>query len=252
MKKATGIQTHSPAHPVQQASALKTKSARLKAACVHMLTATGALFGLLALLAAARQQPEECFLWLGAALIVDGIDGPLARRFQVKAVLPRFSGEDLDNVIDYLTYVMVPAFLAAQSSLLTWPLGPVAGAVMAVVSLYHFADTSSKTSDGYFVGFPAIWNLVVLYFFVIPMPQWLMATIVCLCAVLTFTSTRWLHPVRVVHLRAYTFTVMALWAVAAIHATLTGFPGDSWVQVVFAASAAYGLAVGLTAKPAAK
>ncbi len=93
-------------------------SRRLLAALVHVLTSAGAGLALLALLAAARADWQAMFLWLGVALIVDAIDGPLARRIKVQTILPRWSGERLDLIIDYLTYVAVPAFALCRSELL--------------------------------------------------------------------------------------------------------------------------------------
>src|SRR5208282_6335409 len=134
----------------------------LGAAAVHVFTAAGAALGLFALLSASDGQWAASFAWLGAALAVDGADGPLARRLEVKRVLPRFSGEDLDKIIDYVTYVTVPAYMAARGPLV--PEGfrlPLAAAIM-MTSLYHFSDKRSTTADDYFSGFPAIWNIVIL------------------------------------------------------------------------------------------
>ena len=139
-------------------------SAPLEAAAVHLRTATGAAFALVALIAAAQADWRWMFIWLGVALIVDSIDGPLARRFSVTRVLPRWSGERLDLIVDFLTYVMVPAFALSQADLLPPPWRLPAGIAIVVSSLFHMADQESKTKEGYFVGFPAIWNVVCLYF----------------------------------------------------------------------------------------
>src|SRR6476661_2935105 len=149
-------------------------SARLGAAAVHLLTATGAAFALLALIAAAQADWRWMFIWLGVALIVDSIDGPLARRFSVTRVLPRWSGERLDLIVDFLTYVMIPAFALSEADLLpaSWRL-PAGIAVVApprrhrrrAVESVPLADQESKTKEGYLVGFPVIWNVVCLYLF---------------------------------------------------------------------------------------
>ena len=140
-------------------------SERLSAAAIHLLTATGAAFALLALIAASRGDWQWMFVWLGVALIVDTVDGPLARRVGVTRVLPRFSGERLDLIVDFLTYVAVPAFALSQSDLLPEAFRLPAGIAVILSSLFHMADQESKTKDGYFVGFPAIWNVVCLYLF---------------------------------------------------------------------------------------
>ncbi|MBI4725463.1 MAG: phosphatidylcholine synthase [Rhodomicrobium sp.] len=217
------------------------------AAAVHGFTAMGAALGLLALLAASERNWTACFAWLGAALIVDGADGPLARFFEVKKVLPRFSGEDLDKIIDYLIYVAVPAFLVARSELVPSNLRlPLAVAIM-MVSLYHFADRDSKTGDGYFVGFPAIWNVVVFYCFVLDIPPDAAGALIGLCAVLTFVPFRWVHPLRVRRLRPVTLAVIAAWAGASVTAIVHGFPGTAAERVIFILTAAYIVGLGLSA-----
>jgi phosphatidylcholine synthase len=217
------------------------------AAAVHAFTATGAALGLIALLAATEARWAEAFAWLGAALIVDAADGPMARRLEVKRVLPRFSGEDLDNIIDYLTYVTVPAFMVARGPLVPQALAlPLAAAIM-MTSLYHFADKRSKTADNYFVGFPALWNVVILYCFVLAMPPVLAALLIAACILLTFVPFRFVHPVRVERLRLPTMVIMAAWSAAAIAAVAGGFPAGAAIQAVFALTAVYTVALGLTA-----
>lgn len=221
---------------------------RPAAAAVHILTASGAALGLLSLLASERGDWEVAFAWLGAALIVDGIDGPLARKVDVVQALPRFSGKDLDLIVDYLTYVTVPAFIVARSELAPPSVAVPLSLLIMLVSLYHFSDTGSKTREGYFVGFPAIWNVVVLYCFVLGLSQGLVAALILLCSFLTFVPLRWLHPLRVKRFRAPTVGVMAFWGAAAIAAVSRGFPGTNWEKIVFCGTAVYILAIGLTAK----
>ena len=144
--------------------------ARLSAAAVHLLTASGAVLALLALRAVHQGDWQMMFVWLGAALIVDAVDGPLARTLEVKTVLPRFSGERLDLIVDYLTYVVVPAYALTEAPLLPDHARLPAAAAILLSSLFHVADMESKTEEGYFVGFPAIWNIVLLYLFALGLP----------------------------------------------------------------------------------
>ncbi len=195
--------------------------------------------GLFALLAAVDGHWAVSFAWLGAALFVDAVDGPLARLAEVKKVLPRFSGEDLDKVIDYLTYVTVPAIMIARSDILTGELRLPAAAVMMLVSLYHFSDRESKTEDSYFVGFPAIWNVIVFYCFVLGLPQPVSAGLIVLCALLTFIPFRWVHPLRVRRLRPVTGAVSLIWAVTSVLVLLYGFPGNAVERVIFVLTATY-------------
>jgi phosphatidylcholine synthase len=216
------------------------------AAAVHTFTALGGVFGLLALLAASNEQWPAAFAWLGAALVVDGADGPLARLCGVKEVLPRFSGDDLDHVVDYVTYVTVPAFMVARSSIAPEGLRLPLAAAMMLVSLFHFSDTKSKTGEGYFVGFPAIWNIVVLYCFVLGLPPGRAAGLIAFLAVLTFIPLRWLHPLRVKRLRPITIAVMSAWAIASAAALHQGFPGTAAQQTIFLMAAVYTIALGLS------
>jgi phosphatidylcholine synthase len=225
----------------------KTTFRMAGAAAVHVLTATGGLLGLLALLAACDGRWTTAFAWLGAALIVDGADGPLARKLDVKRVLPRFSGDDLDHVVDYLTYVTVPAFMVARSPVAPEGLRLWLAAAIMLVSLYHFSDTESKTEDGYFVGFPAIWNVVVLYCFVLDLPPALSASIIAICAVFTFIPLYWVHPLRVRRLRLLTFAIVSAWGVAAAASIIHGFPGTLAERVMFVLAALYVISVGVSA-----
>lgn len=218
---------------------------RLAAFCVHLFTALGVIFGFQAFIEAAAHRWESAFAWLGAALLVDGLDGPLARQFRVGARLPRFSGERLDLIIDYLTYVVVPAYIVHGAKLVPAHLTSIATAIILLSSLFHFVDRQSKTEDGFFVGFPAIWNIVALYCFIFSPSQ--EAAFICLVVLgfLTFIPFKWIHPIRVRQLRPITFAVMAVWTLAVIAAIIHGFPSPLTVQLLIALSTIYVLAIGI-------
>ena len=219
--------------------------ARLSAASVHVLTASGAVLALLALRAVHQSDWQMMFVWLGAALIVDAVDGPLARRFSVKTMLPRFSGERLDLVVDYVTYVFVPALALVRGGFLPGDLGLVLAAAILLSSLYHFADLASKGDDYSFIGFPAVWNLVAFYLFAFAAPQWVACAVVAACIALTFIPMRWVHPLRVVRLRAPTLAITLAWTVAAVAAVMSGLPASAWIRAVLGGAAAYLVALAL-------
>lgn len=192
-----------------------TTAQRAIALAVHILTASGVAFGLLALLAAHERRFTAMFLWLGFALMIDGIDGPLARRMRVKEVLPNWSGETLDLVVDYLNYVIVPAYALVLSGLIPAPLSFAAGAAITITGALYFADTRMKTEDAFFRGFPAVWNIVVFYLLIgKPSPELTSSLIVMLC-IMTFVPIPFLHPFRVRRLRYLTLALLAAWTALA-------------------------------------
>jgi phosphatidylcholine synthase len=218
---------------------------RWSAASVHVLTAVGAVLALLALRAAHEADWQLMFVWLGVALLVDAVDGPLARLFDVKSVLPRFSGERLDLIVDYMTYVAIPAFVLTETDLL--PEGSRLPAAIAILlsGLFHVSDVHSKTEEGFFVGFPAIWNIVLLYLFALGLPQMGALALVAGLVALTFVPILCVHPFRVVRLRTVTVLVALLWAAAAAAAVANPFPAALWVQIALVATAVYFAAVGV-------
>lgn len=218
---------------------------RAAAFLVHLLTASGAALALVALLAAARSDWAQMFGWLGAALIVDAVDGPLARRLRVPALLPRWSGEVLDLVVDFVTYVFLPAYAVAASGLMPPPWDVAAGAAIAVTGALYFADRNMKTADNYFRGFPAVWNVVAFYLLLLRPPFPAALAVVALFAALTFAPIRFVHPLRVRRWRALTVTLLGLWAVLALVAVVQGLAPEPWVGVVLCAIGVYFFGVGL-------
>jgi phosphatidylcholine synthase len=190
--------------------------AKFGAFAVHLLTASGAALALAAALGAARGEWRFVFACLGIALLVDAIDGPLARRFAVADRVPWFDGSALDFVVDYSTYVFVPALVLASAPLLSPPFDLIAGMVVAVVGALYFADRRMKTAGNAFRGFPAIWNGLIFVLMVFAPPQWLTLLVIAICAVGTFAPVEFVHPVRVVALRPLTLAVTAIWSVLAV------------------------------------
>lgn len=215
------------------------------AVAVHMLTASGAICGLFALHYTARGEWQLVFSWLGLALIIDALDGPLARKLEVASVLPRFNGATLDQAVDYLNYCVIPAFIILESGIFEkWLAIPIAGG-MVVSSLFHIADRSNKTADGYFVGFPAIWNIACFYLFAFAPGAGAAAALILILGVLTFIPAKWVHPFRVRQFRFVTMAVVGCWSVAAIYVVLNGFPGPPAAQAVLVVTMLYLVALGL-------
>jgi phosphatidylcholine synthase len=211
---------------------------------VHVFTACGAACALLALIAAADAHWPQMFVWLGIALFVDGIDGTFARRLRVAEVLPRWSGDVLDLVVDILNYVFVPAYAITASGLLPHAVAIPLGVAIVVTGSLYFADRLMKTSDYYFRGFPALWNVAAFYLFLIqPMP-WLGATLVVVLAVLTFVPIHVIHPVRIQRFRVLTIAALVLWAVLAIVALFKSLEPGFWTVAGLCALAVYFVGIG--------
>jgi len=203
---------------------------QLRALFVHLFTATGAVFAMLAMLAAVREEWSLMFLWLVVAFFVDGIDGPMARRYHVKRFSPEFDGVLLDLIIDYLTYVFIPAFALFQSGLMDGWTGWVAIFVITFASAMYFADTRMKTQDNSFKGFPGCWNMAVLVFFAVEPNFWIILGFVAALAVAMFLPLKFVHPVRTERWRVVTLPVALAWTFFAGWAAWVDFHPDSWAH----------------------
>ena len=186
-------------------------SLRTKALSVHLLTASGAVFAMLAMLAAVDQKWDLMFLWLVVAFFVDGIDGPLARRYEVTRNAPVFDGVLLDLIIDYLTYVFVPAYALFKSGLLPGWTGWTAIIVITFASALYFADTRMKTKDYSFSGFPGCWNMLVLVIFALEPNFWVSLVLVSSLAIAMFAPLKFVHPVRTKRWRNVTLPMALGW-----------------------------------------
>ena len=198
-------------------------SLRLKALGVHLLTASGAVLAMFAMLAAVTEEWSLMFLWLVVALIVDGVDGPLARRYDTQKNWPTYDGVLMDLIVDYLTYVFIPAFALFKSDLLTGWTGWVAIIVICFGSVIYFADTRMKTKDKSFAGFPACWNMVVLVLFATRPGEMVILFVVILLSVTMFTSLKFVHPVRTSRWHELSLAVCVLWIALAAWAAWMNF-----------------------------
>jgi phosphatidylcholine synthase len=189
---------------------------------VHAFTACGIVAGFLALVSVLKGDAVAAFLWLGLALFVDGIDGSLARKARVLEYLPNFDGRTLDNVIDFFNYVAVPALMVYWFGMVPGTWGLVAAASIMAVSLYTFANVGVKSEDYYFVGFPSIWNVVVLYFYILE-TNWIVNLVtIAILSVMTFIPIKFVHPLRVTDWREITIPVTVLWAAMTLSLVISG------------------------------
>ena len=169
----------------------------LQAWAVHLYTALGAPIGMVAIEAIMRKRYAAAFWCMVLATLIDSTDGTLARRYRVKQVLPHFDGARLDDIVDYLNYVVVPLILAYNAQLIPkngW--GLLVAALPLLASGYGFCQLSAKTSDHFFTGFPSYWNVVVFYLFALAWPQWLNILALLTFSFLVFVPIRYLYPSR--------------------------------------------------------
>lgn len=211
----------------------------IRAFSVHFLTASGTGIALIAMLEAVREHWAAMFGWLGLALVIDAIDGPLARRLNVGARLPNWSGETLDLVVDFVTYVFVPAYAITASGLLIPLATPLLGFAIVVSGALYFADRRMKADDNHFRGFPALWNVAAFYLFLLKPPAAIGSAALALLVLLSFIPIHVMHPVRTLRFRPFNLILMALWAVLCIFAVAANFNVAASVKFVLCAIALY-------------
>ena len=196
---------------------------KIAAWAVHGFTASGAVLGFLAIISIFNNDQTSSFLWLGLALLVDGLDGTIARKVGVSDKVPNIDGSTLDNVIDYLNYVIIPSLMIYWFQMVPngWEIIIPAG--IFAVSLYTFANINMKTEDYYFSGFPALWNIVVLYFYILNTNQYINLIVIIFLSILTFIPIKFVHPLRVKKLRNITIFCTIIWSATTLK-LVTTFP----------------------------
>ena len=216
-----------------------------RALAVHLLTATGAVFAMLAMLAAVQLKWDLMFLWLVVAFAVDGIDGPLARKYDVKQYAPEFDGVLLDLIIDYLTYVFIPAFALFASGLLPGWTGWFAIIVITFTSAMYFADTRMKTKDNSFSGFPGCWNMLIIVIFAIEPNFWISIFLIAALATTMFLPLKFIHPVRTERWRNVSLPIALAWTFFAGWAAWVDFHPESWAHWGLVLTSVYLLFAGI-------
>jgi len=221
------------------ASTLASPTRRAAAFGVHIFTALGAGVALLAMLEAVREHWSAMFAWLGVALVIDAADGPMARRLDVVRLQPNWSGDVLDLVVDFVTYVFVPAYAVTASRLLLPLAAPLLGIGIAVSGALYFADRRMKSDDNHFRGFPGLWNIAAFYLFLLHWPPALSSIAIALLIVATFLPFYVVHPVRVARLRWLTLTLMAVWGILTVYVLARDFDVELPVTVALCLIALY-------------
>ena len=187
---------------------------------VHFFTATGALWGLLALIAIVNQAYQQAFFWMGIAILVDSFDGMLARKLGVMGLTPNFDGALLDNIVDFETYVVVPALFLYVADLLPTAVSIAGVALVVLTSAFQFSQSDAKTSDHTFKGFPSYWNIVIFYLFMFDFPVWFNFAVIVFFAIFVFVPIKYIYPSRMSRYRTPTFIMTGLWFMLVLVALL--------------------------------
>ncbi len=223
----------------QQDTPEGSSGSRAAAFSVHVFTALGAGVALLAQLEAVREHWASMFGWLGAALVIDALDGPIARRLDVVRLQPNWSGDVLDLVVDFVTYVFVPAYAITASGMLLPLAAPLLGVGIVVSGALYFADRRMKNADNHFRGFPGLWNVAAFYLFLLHPSPAISSLGVIVLIVATFLPFHVIHPVRVVRLRWLTLSLIAIWAVLLMVTLANDFDVGILIKLLLCAIAAY-------------
>jgi phosphatidylcholine synthase len=200
---------------------------------VHVFTATGAIFGFLALLAVINQNWKWMVIWMVASMLVDGLDGFLARLTKTRVYAARYDGALMDNIIDYFTYVVVPALFFYVSDVLPPGWGIIIASAILLASAFQFSRTDAKTDDHFFLGFPSYWNIVAIYALILGLSVWVNLVILLLLVILVFIPIKYVYPTRNTYLRGLTLSLIAIYGVMSLWTLFTSFPTmPEWMIVV--------------------
>ena len=195
---------------------MKVDKDKISAYSVHAFTASGAILGFLAIVSILNNDQAGAFLWLGMAILVDGVDGSLARRVGVEEKTPNLDGIILDSIIDYLNYVIIPALMIFYFSMVPPGFEVILPALIVGTSLYTFINVNMKTEDYYFQGWPALWNIAVLYFFILNTNEWINLIVIIILIILTFVPWKFVHPLRVKEYRNLTIFFTVIWGATSL------------------------------------
>ncbi|MEM7242169.1 MAG: phosphatidylcholine synthase [Pseudomonadota bacterium] len=218
---------------------------RFKATAVHYFTATGAVLAMLALLAAVQERWDMMFFWLVVAFIVDGIDGPLARHYDVKKHAPQYDGVVLDILIDYLTYIFIPAYALFQSGVFDGWTGWATIIIITFTSALYMVNTGMKTKDKSFAGFPACWNMFAVFVFATDLSFWMIFALVVILALSMFTNLKFIHPIRTERWRIISLPIALIWTLCAGYAAWTNFEMNPVLTLIIVITSFYLLFVGI-------
>ena len=178
---------------------------------VHLFTGFGIIAGYFALIAVINNNQKEAFLWLGLAFLIDSVDGTLARKFNVKKNLPNIDGKMLDSIIDFFNYVIIPSIMIYWFRYVPDQFSVLIPAILIFISIYSYVNLNILTNDNYYNGFPAIWNVIVLYFYIFGTNQNVNLILLTLLIFLKFSPLKCIHPLRVKRFKNLSIIFAIIW-----------------------------------------
>ena len=184
---------------------------------VHLYTALGAIVGFFSILAIEQGSFREAFFLMALTVVIDATDGSLARAARVKELIPWFDGNLLDEIVDYLNFVIAPCFFLVHADLLPPQDSLWLAALPLLASAYGFCRTDAKTADNFFLGFPSYWNIVVFYLYVLQAPLWVNAFLIIALSILVFVPIKFIYPSRSPRFRVPLNILGAVWGVAVLY-----------------------------------
>jgi phosphatidylcholine synthase len=190
---------------------------------VHLLTCSGLIAGFLALICVFKNDETSAFLFLGLALLIDAVDGTLARKFKVSIFVKNIDGKMLDSVIDFFNYIIIPSVMIYWFKFVPSPFEIIIPSIILIVSAISYSNNNLMTSDNFYKGFPCIWNILLFYLYLFDLSQVYDLFLISACILLKFIPMKFIHPLRVNKYRRYSAVFMVLWFITSFKILLTSF-----------------------------
>ena len=190
---------------------------------VHLLTCSGLIAGFFALICIFKNDQTSAFLFLGLALLIDAIDGTLARKFKVSVLIKNIDGRMLDSVIDFFNYIIIPSVMIYQFNVVPVTFELIIPSIILIISAISYSNSNLMTLDNFYKGFPCIWNILVFYLYLFEFQQFYNLLIISTCIVLKFIPIKFIHPLRVEKYRKYSIFFMLLWFFSSLKLLLDSY-----------------------------
>ena len=187
---------------------MKSSINKIRASLVHFLTGSGIIFSFLALVSVIEGYKLQTFMFLGIALIIDIVDGTLARKYKVDVIFPNIDGKTLDTIIDYINYILIPCIMLYKFNYLPQNFSLIIPIVILCISLYSYINIKLIDASFSYLGFPSIWNIILLYLEILSFNKWINLLIIIFFVFLKFVPFKVLHPMRFPKLKKTNITLL--------------------------------------------